>query len=75
MVNKYDPDAPVLLIDLDTLESNTREMAEYFKTVTPGLRPHMKTHKIPKIAQMQIDARREIWQRTQYSPKYWQLRR
>jgi len=56
MVNKYDLDTPALLIDLDKLESNIREMAEYFKTVTPSLRPHMKTHKIPKIAQMQIDA-------------------
>jgi len=52
MVNKYDLDTPALLIDLDTLESNIREMAEYFKTVTTGLRPHMKTHRIPKITQM-----------------------
>jgi len=74
MVNKYDLDTPALPIDLDTLETNTREIAEYFKTVTPGLRPHIKTHKIPKIDQMQIDARRDIRQHTQY-PQYWQLRR
>lgn len=55
-LSKYDLDTPALLIDIDVLESNIKTMANYFKTVKPELRPHMKTHKIPTISHMQIDA-------------------
>ena len=55
-LNKYDLDTPALIIDLDALETNIKTMANYFKTVKPGLRPHMKTHKIPMISHMQLEA-------------------
>jgi len=54
--SKYDLDTPALLVDLDAVEHNIRLMSEYFKTVTPGLRPHVKTHKMPAITRMQIEA-------------------
>ena len=56
MGNKFDLDTPALLVDLDAVEHNIRTMAEYFATVTPGLRPHVKTHKMPAVTRMQIDA-------------------
>ncbi len=56
IINKLDLDTPALIIDLDLLEANIKTMSDYFATVKPKLRPHMKTHKIPKIAHMQIDA-------------------
>jgi len=55
-IRKQDLDTPALLIDLDVMETNIKTMAEFFKTVGPKLRPHMKTHKIPLITQMQIRA-------------------
>ncbi len=55
-LSKYDLDTPALLIDIDELEYNIRTMAEYFKTVPSELRPHMKTHKLPIITHMQINA-------------------
>ncbi len=56
ILNKYDLDTPALIIDLDLLETNIKTMADYFATVDSALRPHMKTHKIPKITHMEIDA-------------------
>ncbi len=47
-------ETPALAIDLDILESNLREMAAYCASHGIGLRPHIKTHKIPAIAKMQI---------------------
>jgi len=49
-------DTPVLLIDLDVMESNIQKMAEYFLGVSAELRPHTKTHKTPIIAHKQIEA-------------------
>ena len=47
---------PALIIDLDTLERNIQHMAEYCHQHGIALRPHAKTHKSIKIAQLQIDA-------------------
>ena len=49
-------DTPVLLIDLDILDDNIQNMADYFSGISTDLRPHLKTHKNPIIAQKQIDA-------------------
>ena len=49
-------DTPALLIDLDALERNISRMAAFFRTVSADLRPHSKTHKCPRIAQLQLDA-------------------
>jgi D-serine deaminase-like pyridoxal phosphate-dependent protein len=47
-------DTPALVVDLDILETNLREMAAYCAGHGLSLRPHIKTHKIPAIAQMQV---------------------
>jgi len=49
-------DTPALLLDLDKLEFNLTKAADYFKTVDADLRPHIKTHKCPRLARMQIQA-------------------
>jgi D-serine deaminase-like pyridoxal phosphate-dependent protein len=47
-------DTPAVVIDLDILETNLREMSSYCAGHGLSLRPHTKTHKIPEIARMQI---------------------
>ncbi len=47
---------PALLIDLDALHHNIAAMAAYCHDAGVALRPHSKTHKSARIAQMQIDA-------------------
>ena len=51
-----DLDTPALYIDLDALERNIASMQEQCRGWGVDLRPHVKTHKIPEIAQMQLDA-------------------
>ena len=51
-----DLETPAIVVDLDVLERNIGSMAEYSRSHNLNLRPHTKTHKIPEIAQMQIDA-------------------
>ncbi|HYK87646.1 MAG TPA: alanine racemase [Acidobacteriota bacterium] len=47
-------DTPALVVDLDILDRNLREMASYCALHGLSLRPHTKTHKIPAIAHLQI---------------------
>src|SRR5687767_15731785 len=54
--NALDLDTPALYVDLDVLERNIRGMQEQCRGWGVELRPHVKTHKIPEIAQMQLDA-------------------
>jgi D-serine deaminase-like pyridoxal phosphate-dependent protein len=49
-------DTPAVIVDLDILQSNVRSLADYCRTHALGLRPHTKTHKIPAVAKMQIEA-------------------
>ena len=53
---KYDLDTPAVVIDLDVLDRNIRDMAELCEVLGVALRPHTKTHKIPEIADMQVAA-------------------
>lgn len=48
-------DTPCLLIDLDILERNLRRTQDYCTEHGIALRPHMKTHKLPEIARMQVN--------------------
>ncbi|MCC5973541.1 MAG: D-TA family PLP-dependent enzyme [Rubellimicrobium sp.] len=50
-----DIDTPAVLIDLDILERNLRAAQAYADTHGLKLRPHVKTHKLPRIARMQMD--------------------
>ncbi|MFN7993878.1 MAG: DSD1 family PLP-dependent enzyme [Bryobacteraceae bacterium] len=47
---------PALLLDLDAVESNIRQMADFFRDKPAKLRPHFKNHKTPMLAWKQIDA-------------------
>ena len=47
-------DTPALVVDLDILERNLGRMAQYTKSIGVALRPHIKTHKVPEIARMQV---------------------
>lgn len=49
-------DTPAVLIDLDKLESNIREMTQTAMQAEVKLRPHVKIHQCPEIAKMQIHA-------------------
>jgi len=51
-----DLDTPAVLIDLDKLEQNIQRMAAFAKAQRVNLRPHIKTHKIPQIAHLQLRA-------------------
>lgn len=48
--------APRLVVDLDVLERNIETMAARGRRAGLPIRPHAKTHKIPRIAAMQRDA-------------------
>lgn len=53
MVSIYDVPTPALVLDLDVLEGNLRRMAERTAGLGVALRPHIKTHKSPDIAERQ----------------------
>ncbi|MBD8069701.1 D-TA family PLP-dependent enzyme [Bacillus sp. PS06] len=51
---KYDEiDTPALLIDRDTMMGNLLSMQDYANKYNVHLRPHTKTHKMPKLASLQ----------------------
>jgi D-serine deaminase-like pyridoxal phosphate-dependent protein len=47
---------PALCVDLDAMERNLRDMAEFFPGRPCKLRPHFKNHKVPLLAWKQIRA-------------------
>jgi D-serine deaminase-like pyridoxal phosphate-dependent protein len=49
-------DTPALVIDLDVVRANVTEMAKTAARHGVRLRPHIKTHKMPELARMQLDA-------------------
>src|SRR5437763_9591385 len=49
-------DTPTVLIDADILERNIRRAAEQCGQHRIALRPHIKTHKMPPLARMQVEA-------------------
>ena len=51
-----DLSSPAILLDLDVLERNVREVGDLVKRSSKELWPMAKTHKSLEIAQMQIDA-------------------
>jgi D-serine deaminase-like pyridoxal phosphate-dependent protein len=51
-----DLDTPCLLVDLDRMERNIREWQAAIGSQGVRLRPHVKTHKVPEIACMQLAA-------------------
>ena len=55
-MDAFNLDTPALYVDLDVLEHNIARMQEQCRAWGVALRPHVKTHKIAEIAQMQLDA-------------------
>lgn len=51
-----DLDTPALTIDLDILSRNIHDLAESCRRHDIALRVHTKTHKIPEIARLQLQA-------------------
>jgi D-serine deaminase-like pyridoxal phosphate-dependent protein len=49
-------DTPALIVDLDVMERNLAQMADYCRRHNLRLRPHTKTHKIPELARKQIES-------------------
>jgi D-serine deaminase-like pyridoxal phosphate-dependent protein len=54
--SKWDLDTPTLCVDLDKMEQNLKTVHTRLKGTGVGTRPHVKTHKSPAIAKMQIAA-------------------
>ena len=55
-MRKEDLDTPELLVDLKVLERNISKMQEFADSAGVHLRPMTKTHKIPGVAKMQVEA-------------------
>jgi len=49
-------ETPAAVVDLDVMEANILQMQRYMDEHGIANRPHIKTHKIPEIAHMQVDA-------------------
>lgn len=55
-MNKYELNTPVAIVDLDIMEKNINDMAKFAKDIGVQLRPHIKTHKVPEITTLQLEA-------------------
>ena len=49
-------DTPAVLVDMDKLEANIREMSQLAAEAGVSLRPHTKVHECASIARLQIEA-------------------
>ncbi|MEW5847646.1 MAG: alanine racemase [Myxococcota bacterium] len=49
-------DTPALVVDLEVVERNLARMQRQADQLGVALRPHTKTHKIPELARMQLQA-------------------
>lgn len=52
----HDLETPSILIDMDVMERNIQRMQAHCDSLGLKFRPHIKTHKIPEIARMQLEA-------------------
>jgi D-serine deaminase-like pyridoxal phosphate-dependent protein len=54
MTSIFDLETPAVLIDLDVVEANIERAQSLFDALGIGFRPHVKTHKIPFLAELQM---------------------
>lgn len=54
--HRHDVVTPALLLDLPVAQRNIEKMGERMRELPAGLRPHIKVHKSPELARMQIEA-------------------
>ncbi len=55
-MKKYELDTPSLLIDREIMMDNINRMQNYANKYGVHLRPHTKTHKMPALAKLQVQA-------------------
>ena len=55
-MNYFDVDTPAVLIDLAVTSRNIENYQKYCDEHGLNLRPHIKTHKIPELAKLQLTA-------------------
>ena len=48
-------DTPAVLIDVDRVEANLKRFQDYANRHGIAVRPHIKTHKLPRFARRQVD--------------------
>jgi D-serine deaminase-like pyridoxal phosphate-dependent protein len=53
---RHDLITPALILDLDVARRNITTMADYMRGMAAQLRPHIKVHKSPELARMQMEA-------------------
>jgi len=53
---RHDLITPAMILDLDVARRNIATMAEYMRGVSAKLRPHIKVHKSPELARLQMEA-------------------
>ena len=53
---RHDLITPALILDLDVARRNIATMADYMRGMPAKLRPHIKVHKSPELARMQMEA-------------------
>ena len=51
-----DVETPAVLVDLDIVDANILRAQRQFDSLGKGFRPHIKTHKIPYLARLQMQA-------------------
>ena len=54
--HRHEVVTPALLLDLPAARRNIEKMGERMRGLPAGLRPHIKVHKSPELARMQVDA-------------------
>jgi D-serine deaminase-like pyridoxal phosphate-dependent protein len=54
--HRHDLVTPALILDLTVARRNIKKMADRLKTMPAKIRPHIKVHKSPDLARMQVDA-------------------
>jgi len=54
--HRHDVITPALILDLPAARRNITRMADRLKTMPAKIRPHIKVHKSPELARMQVDA-------------------
>ena len=54
-MNVNDLETPVMVVDVDQVERNLVKMQTYCDKHGLGLRPHIKTHKMPHLARRQLE--------------------
>jgi D-serine deaminase-like pyridoxal phosphate-dependent protein len=53
-MSKWDLDTPALVLDVELVERNLAAMAELGRRLGKHIRPHVKTHKTPWLARLQM---------------------